>query len=183
MAKKGRERVANASPTLAEKIDAGHKLDTDIKTEEMRFKALKAKISDTALSKMKEGELSLRLLGNKASALVSVSENYSLDAESDDFEKILEAADKGELDGVVKKKISVQVDPSMIDEIRRLVGQTVFDQAIAVNASYSVDAEGYRNFEPNGSLELVKLKEALDAAVVCSTTTKIRFKEINGKKK
>jgi hypothetical protein len=180
---KARERIAAAIEDVATKIDRGFKVDTDGKTLALELKKIKNEVSDAALAEMNDGELSLRLTGKKASALVSVSESYSLDTTVDDFDLVEKAADAGELDGVVQKRLSASIQPEHIEEIRRLIGQVLFDEAISVSTSYSVEPEGYRSYEPNGSPERSRIKRVLDAAVTCTSTSKVRFGALNGKRK
>ena len=104
-------RVIQASNSLVEAIDEGAKIASQIKSLGYKDKQFKDKITDNAIKKMENGELSLRMQGKKSAVLVSVSEKYDIDTENENFETVKNALTKGSLDGVVDKKVIVSVAP------------------------------------------------------------------------
>jgi len=171
-------RVIQASNSLVEAIDEGAKIASQIKSLGYKDKQFKDKITDNAIKKMENGELSLRMQGKKSAVLVSVSEKYDIDTENENFETVKNALTKGSLDGVVDKKVIVSVAPDYVDEIKKLVGEVIFNKAFAIETVYKVNSDAYRKYDPNGSKEKQELKKALDDCTSLNTIKRVKYEAI-----
>lgn len=133
-------RAVVVSADVAAVIDRGADVDTVIKNLSNEDKGLKTKITEAAQNQLDEFELSVRLLGKTAAAVVSGVEKLDLDVGSEQFPQVREAIDKGLLSGVVERTVSLVVPPGDVEraagELRKAgIRATVTESLKIVDAS------------------------------------------------
>jgi hypothetical protein len=166
-------RMITASEDVASIIDQGSEIDTELKNLSYKDKGFKKKISESATPLMNEDELSVRLEGNTAKAVVTASKKYSFAADAEKAPAVIDAFDKGLLSGVLKKSQSVNIPAEKLQEAVSVL-QAAGIQA-TLSTAYSVDGAAYREFSDEGSPEVAAAKTALDSCVDESTTFRVKY--------
>lgn len=133
-------RSITASSDIAAIIDHGADVDTQIKKLGIEDKGLKAKIVETAEGSLGEEELSVRMVGSKASAIVSGVEKLELDVSSEVFPLVREAIGNGFLSGVVNRNLALVVPPEDIERSAAALKQAGIRASVSETLSVSAEA-------------------------------------------
>jgi len=166
-------RAITASEDMASLIDQGAEVDTEIKNLSFRDKALKGKITEGISPSMEEGEKSLVVNGNKASATITTSEKCILDASKEGFELVKTAAEVDIFGDALTVKREVQIPG---DDLDKAVGILI---AAGINASLktevSVSAPEFRKLEPNGEQGHDQVLDVLRRCVETEVTFRVKY--------
>jgi hypothetical protein len=164
MTKREIRKIAADSNTAAI-IDRGADVNTQITNLGFEDKGLKTKITEAAQRHLEEGELSIRLEGTKASALVSGAERVDLNMGAEQFPQVREAIDKGLLAGVVDRELRLVLPPADVERAAQVLKQA------GINASVveilSVTAEAIRREETPGFARSPDFVEAFKKLLRC----------------
>lgn len=177
MAKREIKAVA-ASADVAAIIDRGADVDAQIKNLGFEDKGLKTKITEAAQNQLDEGELSVRLLGKTAAAVVSGVEKVELDVGSEQFSQVREAIDKGLLTDVIERTVSLVVPPGDVeraaDELRKAgIRATVTESLKVVDSSVLTGANKFV-----GSVQAGEAVAALSKCVKRDVSFRVKYERI-----
>lgn len=142
MAKK--VRVASIEDTAKKTlINTGtqNKLNIDDLTNEN--KEITAALCEYGQTQLEEGELSVRLTTDKASALYSRTESFKLTGVTDEIKKGMET---GSID-FITKTTALKVTPSKLEEIMKVLKIAGLEGAVAIAETYKVNNVGLRKFQ------------------------------------
>lgn len=175
-AKKVTARSVTASDEVRELVDRGSEVDTQMKNLAFEDKGIKTKLGDAATGEMGEGELSIRLEGNKAAALVSVSEKYELDANAQEFDQTEAAIRQGTFGDAVKVERTLAVPPDDVGRAAAVLSQAGFAN-VAIKTEYMVSPEEFRILSASVQSDPVAARavERLKRSVVRKTSTRISY--------
>jgi len=152
-------KAVEASADVAAIIDRGSDVDIQIKNLSSEDKGLKTKITEAAQNQLNPGELSVRLLGKTAAAVVSGVEKIDLDVNAEQFPVVREAILNGLMGGIVERNVCLVVPPGDIEKaagiltaagIRATVTESikVVDAAVLTgNAGYAVTVQAGQAIE------------------------------------
>jgi hypothetical protein len=173
MAKKEIRRIT-ASEDVAGLIDRGAEIDTELKNLSYQDKGHKSKLTKFVEGQLEEGEISLRIKGNKSAAVISASEKYSFNVTGDEIEdEVVQAAEKGIFGGVVKIGTSIHIPPADLARAVEVLNEAGI--AASMSKSYSIDGKAYREFSDEGSPEVAAVKSLLDECVSKTTTFRVKY--------
>jgi len=166
-------RMLVASEDVAGIIDHGADVDTQIKDLTDEDKGIKSKLTETLASQMQEGEVSIRVKGNTAAAVITASEKVEVDYASGQFAAVKDAVDKGILDGVVEQKKSIALPQ---DDVKKAV--EILNQAgikATMTETLSVKAEALR--QEAKSVEQAKAMVVLGGCVKREKTYRVKYEK------
>jgi len=167
-------RVASANAPMAIMVDNGMEADTEFKNAKNNSDAYRAKVGTGAVELMESGEKSIRISGEKATALVTRKESVKIDTKNESFVNVVEAVSKGYYGEAVKEKVTVTIPASKLAEVQKILGSS-FDILTATKTDYVVDPEEYRTFDTGSSPEVAGAKDALDACTTTLVTTAVKY--------
>jgi len=170
-------RVAKAKNGLAKRVDDGARLAVVIKSNQEADKETKAAIAAEAVEMLEDNELSIRVEGKKAFALVSFKRKAKLDVTCPEFKRVSEAVDSTPdlVDGVVTKTVRATIRPDAMEKIRARLGAD-FDSLVTISTDYTIDPDGFEALlEDRSSQERVALGEALGLCVTLDRTASIKY--------
>ena len=142
-------KAVQASSDVAAIVDRGADVDVQIKNLGFEDKGLKTKITEAAQNQLNPGELSVRLIGKTAAAVVSGVEKIELDVSAESFSIVREAILNGLMTGIVERNVSLIVPPGDVEKaaevlktagIRATVTESIkiVDSDILNNSNYAV---------------------------------------------
>ncbi len=176
--KNSKIRVASAPKELVEILSRGMSVDVQIKNLSIEDKLIKEQIAEGVRNIRQGNEVSLRVVGDTESALVSFTRKASLDTTNPAFETVEDAVNRGLLDGVIKKTITATVNPSAIEKVRALLGAD-FDTMVSVNTAYSADPETVSRFvSDKSSPEKATIGDALQKTISVDETVRVKYEFI-----
>ena len=169
-------RIITAKADIAKVVDEGAKVKSEIEALTEKDKKFKAKIASYVEDEMEDGEISVRLAGNKSTAVVSAVESYEIRASSPSYVGAQIAISAGLLADVVKCDRSLAVVPAEIDkaaEILRKAGVSAL-----VQETYSVNPEAYREMSDVGiSPNVLQARAALRECVSKNVTFRVKYEK------
>jgi len=174
MAKRDIRKVA-ASSDVAAIIDRGADVNTQIKNLGFEDKGLKTKITEAAQGQLIKDELSVRLEGNTAAAIVSGAEKLEIDVGAEEFTTVRVALDKGFLKDVIDRKLNLVVPPADVEraaQALKAAGITAM-----VTESLSVKAENLRNIGAS-CVEEQTAMQALDRCVKRDVSFRVSYEKL-----
>ena len=171
-------RVITASDDLAGLIDHGADLDTQIKNVTFEDKGVKAKIVEHVSGQIDSGEISVRVTGKTAAALVTAAESVELDTGAKRLPEVLKAVEKGLLSDFVEKKESLVVESGDVKNAKEILNKAGL--RAMVNTSMKISAEALRNhkaglLEPQ---ERVSALEALKESITTDVTYRVKYEKM-----
>jgi len=170
-------RVITASDDLAAVVDRGAELDKQIKELSKEDSGVKSKIIEQMSGEIQDGEVSVKIQGNEAVAVLTASESMSVDSGAEQFPSLRESLDKGFLQTVVEEKISLIVPPEDVER----AAQILKDAGIDATTSYSVSAKAVdvrkmRESE-SASVEETEARNTLESCLSVKTTHRIKYEK------
>jgi len=168
-------RMITASEDVANIIDQGAEVDTELKNLTFQDKALKGKITAASESLFEPGESSVRVQGTKSKAVVTAVSKNVLNESSHEFHLVEDALKKGLLSDVVKESRSLNIPNDKLDEA--LVALKAAGINATISESYTLDSQVYGEFSVGSSPERAAAKKALDDCVSSSTSYRIKYEE------
>lgn len=174
MAKKEIRKIV-ASEDVAGLIDRGAEIDTELKNLTYQDKGHKKKITEVAENLLQEGELSVRVAGKNASAVITASEKYSFNGSNERAAEVTSAAENGILGGVVKVSTSVAIPPADIERAVKVLNEAGIQATLS--KSYGIDAQKYRDFSDEGSPEVAAVKGILDECVEKAVSFRVKYEQ------
>jgi len=171
-------KVFTASSDIAAVIDRGAEVDAQIKTLGTEDKGLKTKITDSAQSQLSDDDLSVRMMGSKAAAVVSSVERIDLDAGHEQFPIVRAAIDKGLLQGVIERTVSLVVPPGDVEKAAKILKEA----GILANISegLKVALEDWRTVRDTRSVntEEAEAEKALLKCVKRDVTYRVKYEKV-----
>lgn len=168
-------RMVMASGDVAGIVDHGSEVDTQLKNLTFEDKGIKSKISEFAAAELQEGEVSVRLRGSQAAAVVSAAEKVELDAEAESFPAVRKAIDSGLLEGFVERKLSLVVPPADVE--RASVALKAAGIQVSVAETLSVTAAALRD-PLVASLEQGDAVKALKACSKSEVSYRVKYEKV-----
>ncbi len=154
-------RVIVASGDVGSMIDKGAEIDKQIKDLTKEDKAIKNKLYEFSGNSFNDGETTVRINGEKSSALVSMVEKYELDMESENIQFVLEAIDKGLLCEAVVRERHLAV--SEIDMMRALQVLKQAGIGALLADSYTIKPEAVRKIKEKSVHSSKEERELLES--------------------
>ena len=157
---KANEKVLVASGSVAAAVDAGCVVSSMSKRLEVEAEVLKKEIVGAVGSEV--NGVSVRVQGTKGSLLVSKAESYTVNTGDVRFEEVKAMVGKGQLADVVTEKVAATIPAGNLDEVKKLLGEVLFNKLVAVKTTYAINPEGYRGLmAASGSPEVDAVKGAI----------------------
>jgi hypothetical protein len=177
MAKKTPLRVASVDERLATLVDRGCEIDYELKNLTVEEKGTKKILGEEALKLMQDGELSLRLEGNRALATVVAVEKFELDVSAEVFVSAEAAIKSGVFSDAVKVTKTLAVAPDQIDEaceVLRKAGMTAL-----VKVDYAINAKEFRVLlgSPQSTEELRRAVEDLKQCTARKVEPRVSYEK------
>lgn len=175
-AKKITARVVVATGDVAGLVDRGHEVDIQKKNLDFEDKGIKTKLGEAADGLMEDGEMSIRLEGEKAAALVSVSEKYDIDASCPEFPDVDKAVRAGVLSPAVSIQRTLCIPQDKVEAAFALLKSAGLPD-VSLQVGYVIDPEEYRVLSGSVHSDPAKAAavEALKKSVVCKSGTRISY--------
>lgn len=174
MAKKEIRKI-EASEDVAGLIDRGAEIDAELKNLYYQDKGYKSQITKHIEVQLQGGETSVRVAGNKASAVVTASQKYSFVSTHEKAGEVANAAENGILGGVVKVTTSVRIPPGDMNRAVEVLNEAGIPATLT--KSYAIDGAKYRDFSDEGSPEVAAAKGILDECVDKATTFRVKYEK------
>lgn len=175
MAAKDNIRVITASEDDGEfvsLIDRGADVDADLKELSKEDKTIKTQIKEVVEKLLEHDEVSIRIKGNEATALVTAAETYTLKPVPALRKDILTLIEEGVLTGVIERKQQLVVSPENIERAADILKKAGVTGA-EVTENFSINAEGFRKFKKEfADKEFVN---KLDNSVTLDTTFRVKY--------
>lgn len=165
-------KAVTASADVAAIIDRGADVDAQLKNLKFEDSGLKTKITEAGQNQMFDGELSVRLLGQKSAAIVSGVEKVELDASASEFPVVRAAIDKGLLEGTVERTIQLVVPPGDVE--RAAAALVKAGIRATVSESLSVTTDAVRTIQ--ASRASVPEKAAAEVALLACVKKDVSFR-------
>jgi hypothetical protein len=172
-------RAVTAGDDIAGLIDRGSDIDTQVKNLTFEDKGIKTKITQSAQDQLDSGELSVRLVGKTAAAVVSGVEKVDLDVGSEQFLQVREATVNGILKGIVSRKLDLAVPEGDIEraaeELRKLVIQAVVTETFKVEDASDI-TDPQKAFV--GSVQKTEAIVALSKCIKRDVSFRVKYEKI-----
>jgi len=170
-------RIITAKADIAEIVDEGAKTKSEIETLTEKDKKFKAKIASYVEDEMDEGEISVRLAGNKSIAVVTAMESYEIRASSPSYAGAQIAISAGLLADVVKCDRSLAVPLAEIDKAAEILKKAGI--SALVSETYSVNPEAYRDMSDNigVSPNVLQARAALRECTSKNVTFRVKYEK------
>ena len=130
---KRESRVVVVEGDVAATVDEAHERDATAKNASYRDKASRAQVGALARGLMQEDELSIRLVTEKTSALVAVSQRFSVNALAEGFDAVREGVENGLLGDAVTKKTVATVAPAKLPAVLDALQKAGLADAVVVD--------------------------------------------------
>lgn len=169
-----------SKPEIAAYIDAGHKISLDVDAKQKEDKEYRKTITGHGLAELQSGETSVRLMGVESAALVTRVEDMAVNTTRKAYKETVEdAINRGLLEGVIEKKMTVKVAPTAIEKLRKLLGAD-FDEICTVTTSLEVSEANLRDFYEQSKTDAEKkeLAKAVKECVEKSVSTRVKYTAI-----
>jgi len=150
-------------------IDRGSEIDKSVKDLSIQGLAYRDVVAEAAQKEVQEDESSVRLQGDKSTALVVFSKKIALDTKAETYPVVVKAVDDGVLGDVFKKSETVTLDQTKLAEVRKALAAAGLEDALVTKENISFDVDKWNVFE---TMKLDANGEAAKAAVKGSLTVK-----------
>lgn len=172
-------RAVKANEDVAGWIDRGADIDTQVKNLTFEDKGIKTKITQLAEGQLDDGELSVRLLGKTAAAVVSGVEKIELDVNEEQFLKVREATVNGILKGIVSRNLELAVPEADMEraaeELRKIGIPAVVTETFKVEDA-SVVTDPNKSFV--GSIQQTEAIGALKNCIKRDVSFRVKYEKI-----
>jgi hypothetical protein len=170
-------RIITAKADIAEIVDEGAKTKSEIETLTEKDKKFKAKIASYVEDEMDEGEISVRLAGNKSIAVVTAMESYEIRASSPSYAGAQIAISAGLLADIVKCDRNLAVPLAEIDKAAEILKKAGI--SALVSETYSVNPEAYRDMSDNigVSPNVLQARAALRECTSKNVTFRVKYEK------
>jgi len=168
-------RVITASEDLAAVVDRGAELDKELKKLGKEDAGIKSTITNKFKGQIQEGEVSVKVQGNEAVAVLTASESMSVDSGAEQYPSLRESLDSGLLGTVVEQKKALVVPPDDVDRAADILKEAGIQAS--VNYSVSVKAVDVRKMKESesGSQEETKARQALLSCISTKVTHRVKY--------
>jgi hypothetical protein len=180
MAKAKKEvRILKASEDMANLVDRGADIDTNLKNLGFEDKGIKTKLAEVFCGKLAEGETSIRIAGNTAGAMLTAVDSVEMNYGADRFDDVRSAMDSGLLEGFVEKTLSLVVPSTDVDKAAEILIAAGVKASVA--ETVKVESEALRSKVP-ASKEQSDAVGALKSCVTIDRSYRVKYDKTNGEK-
>lgn len=170
-------RVITASESLAPVVERGAELDKQIKELTTEDAAIKAKIIEQVSGEIQGGEVSVRIQGTEAVAVLTASESMSVNAGADEFPVLKKSIGKGFLQTTVEEKKSLVVPPDDVERAAQVLKEAGIDATLSYSVSVkAADVRKMRESE-GASEEEANAQKALESCLSVKTTHRVKYEK------
>ncbi len=175
---KSKARLITANEKVRGLVDRGFDIDVELKNLGFEDKGIKKMLQDELAPEFAGSTEPVRAEGGRAAAMISASEKFEVDAAAPTFEAVRKAVTDGLFGKAVEAELSVNIpvaDRERAAQILKAAGI-----GVTTSTSVSVDPEEYRNLLATtaSSTEAAEARKALTAAVVKTTTYRVKYEKL-----
>ena len=178
-------RIAEATPTLAESINKGFEADAQVKNYKYQDEACKKQIIDLTKETFAPEDGSIRFTTEKAAALVTRMRSVSLQAECqpEALQVFKNAVEQGVLTAVVEVSTSTQVNPANLEEIKKLIGDILFQKCFTTKTSYSINRDALVALEESKLPNNTNVAKVVRDVTVEEDSYRVKYESLKKKEK
>ena len=168
-------RVITASEDVAKIIDRGFEVDEQIKKLTTEDKGCKTKLTEAAQKQLDKDEVSIRLTGKVAAAVITGAEKVEIDVTAELFPKVRAAIDTGLLSDIVERSVQLVVLPENVEKAAAVLNKAGIKAQ--VTETLKVTAEKLRSVT-TASIEAGLARADLAKCVKKETTYRVKFEKV-----
>ena len=168
-------RVITASEDVAKIIDRGFEVDEQIKKLTTEDKGCKTKLTEAAQKQLDKDEVSIRLTGKVAAAVITGAEKVEIDVTAELFPKVRAAIDTGLLSDIVERSVQLVVLPENVEKAAAVLKEAGIKATVA--ETLKVTAEKMRTAATT-SIEAGLARADLAKCVKKETTYRVKFEKM-----
>lgn len=174
---KSKAKLVTASEKVTGLVDRGFEVDVDLKNLGFEDKGIK-KILTEEMAESFGDDTTVRVEGNKAAAIISLSEKYVINGDADTIDKVRKAAEQGFLGNAVEVEQVLNIPPSERERAASILQAAGITATTSVSVSV-VPAE-YRVLvsSPVSSAEIAEAKATLESVTERQVSYRVKYEKL-----